>query len=249
MRCQQCSTEIPDDSKFCPACGKPPQAPAGAFCPACGAPAPGGQRFCGKCGAQIALTAPPPPPGQPQFSAPPPPPPQFPPPAYPSGPPSYYPPQQNAFTPDFPVAGVMIRVGAALLDSILLLILGYIMAGVFGQTTTDGFKLHGAAGFLWWGVAFVYYIAFEGVLGATPAKMLLGLKVVKTDGGPCDIKAAVIRTVCRIVDHFFLLGVVIMLFSKRNQRLGDHLAGTLVVKTRAIKLQQMKSGQFSNFDD
>jgi uncharacterized RDD family membrane protein YckC len=86
----------------------------------------------------------------------------------------------------------------------------------------------------------LYYIFFEGKFGATPGKMLIGLKVVYSDGSPCDYKAATIRTLLRVVDALpilYLLGLISILVSPRKQRLGDRLADTLVVKGIWLKLR------------
>ncbi|MFZ3171834.1 MAG: zinc ribbon domain-containing protein [Carboxydocellales bacterium] len=58
MKCGYCSAEIPDDSKFCPACGKDPQSvivpqlEEVQFCSNCGQKLAVGQRFCTSCGSQ-----------------------------------------------------------------------------------------------------------------------------------------------------------------------------------------------------
>jgi len=81
--------------------------------------------------------------------------------------------------------------------------------------------------------SFIYYTFFEGIFGATPGKMLVGLKVVRGDGERIGYKEAVIRTVMRLIDMlpaFYIVGVISVLMSSRNQRLGDRVAGTLVVK-------------------
>ncbi len=241
MKCSSCAAVIPDDSKFCPACGQRPQAPGEAACPACGAPAASGQRFCAKCGGQLAQASTPV--GSPVPS----------PPVQAAGP-SVPPPVPPAVRPDagtaaLQPAGVLLRFLDGLIDAVALYLVAYIFALLVGQTTKDGFNLHGLPGLIWWLFVAAYYIWFEGKIGATPGKLALGLRVVKTDGTPCDMKAAAIRTVCRIVDHFFLIGLIIIAASKRNQRLGDRVADTLVIKTRAIKFSRMKSGQFGNFDD
>ena len=73
----------------------------------------------------------------------------------------------------------------------------------------------------------------EGYLGQTLGKMLLGIKVVRENtGGVPGLKAAAIRTVLRIVDGFFsyLVAFVAVLASRKNQRLGDMAAHTLVVR-------------------
>ena len=231
MKCYHCSADIPDDSRFCPTCGQQPQAPVGSFCPACGAGVNTGQRFCAKCGAAMV--------GDYQASSVP----------VPPSAAGYGKAAQGAIAEPLPPAGVGLRCIDGMLDIIVLFVIGYVIAFLTGQTTQSGFDLQGMPAFLWWLTGLVYYVAFEVKMGATPGKMLLGLKVVSTDCTPCDLKAAVIRNVCRIVDNFLAIGVFLMLFSKRNQRLGDRLAGTLVVKAGAIKFKRMDNSRFGQFDD
>jgi uncharacterized RDD family membrane protein YckC len=116
------------------------------------------------------------------------------------------------------------------IDLVILFVVGYVLAMLTGQTTHGGYHLHGLPAFLWWLAGFAYFAWFEGRTGATPGKMVVGLRVVKADGADCDMRAAVIRTVLRPVDYFFILGVFVMALSKRNQRLGDMLADTVVVR-------------------
>jgi uncharacterized RDD family membrane protein YckC len=73
----------------------------------------------------------------------------------------------------------------------------------------------------------------EGYLGQTVGKMLLGIKVVREGTGEVPgLQGAAIRTVLRIVDGFFfyLVAFISVLASGKNQRLGDMLAHTLVVR-------------------
>ena len=55
MYCENCGASIPDDSKFCPVCGKK-LAPVsfGRICPSCGVELREDSRFCENCGAWIA---------------------------------------------------------------------------------------------------------------------------------------------------------------------------------------------------
>ncbi|MEV4598818.1 RDD family protein [Amycolatopsis sp. NPDC049253] len=71
--------------------------------------------------------------------------------------------------------------------------------------------------------------------GQTPAMRWLRIRVVLPDGGQPPLRAYVIRAVLMVVDGFCwgLAGVVIMLVSPRRQRLGDLVAGTLVVRVPA----------------
>jgi uncharacterized RDD family membrane protein YckC len=74
---------------------------------------------------------------------------------------------------------------------------------------------------------------FEVVFdGATPGKKALGIRVLREDGAPVDVAAALTRNLLRAADFLPLLyfgGLVAMLASSRFQRLGDRVAGTIVV--------------------
>lgn len=76
----------------------------------------------------------------------------------------------------------------------------------------------------------LYHVGFEGTYGYTPGKRLVGLVVVRDDGAPCDLQAAAIRNVLRVVDGalFYLVGLAVVLVTDRDRRIGDLVAGTTV---------------------
>jgi len=75
-----------------------------------------------------------------------------------------------------------------------------------------------------------YFFLFEVTWSRTPGKYLQGLAVVGVDGGRCGWRAALVRTLVRVAEADPLLfGGLAVLASKRNQRLGDLAAGTLVI--------------------
>lgn len=84
---------------------------------------------------------------------------------------------------------------------------------------------------MWLGVAFLYYFLCEALGGATLGKFLLNLKVVRADGSACGWKESLIRNAVRVFDGIFFwwLGVASIVLSKKRQRLGDRLAGTIVM--------------------
>jgi uncharacterized RDD family membrane protein YckC len=81
---------------------------------------------------------------------------------------------------------------------------------------------------------FCYFIIFELVWsGQTPGKRALGIRVVRDEGFPVDLGAAVIRNLVRIVEFalgFYVLAVTLL--SPENKRPGDFAAGTIVVRDR-----------------
>jgi hypothetical protein len=84
-------------------------------------------------------------------------------------------------------------------------------------------------------VNFFYPILFEIFNdGRTPGKQLLRIRVVQEDGTPVGWNASVIRNLLRIVDVIpafppYLLGAIGIATSRRFQRMGDLVAGTVVV--------------------
>jgi len=80
---------------------------------------------------------------------------------------------------------------------------------------------------------FFYFLVFEWLYGATPGKVLLNMRVVKADGRPCGLKAAAVRGLLRYVDGLLLgLGLWLLMRRPPHRRLGDRVAGTVVVDDR-----------------
>jgi uncharacterized RDD family membrane protein YckC len=128
--------------------------------------------------------------------------------------------------------GVGLRFLAVVIDSIILGILGYLIAAVTGGTTSAGFELQGAPAFIFFLLGFLYYWLLETYLGGTLGKLALGMRVVMEDGSPVTLSASLIRNLLRIIDGLFvyLLGAIFIWTSPAKQRLGDRLAKTFVVK-------------------
>lgn len=129
------------------------------------------------------------------------------------------------------------RVLATIVDGIVLSVAFWAMSMLFGSTSAEGGQvgasLSGLAALAFFILSVAYFIVLEGYLGQTVGKMLLGIKVVREDtGGVPGIKAAIIRTVMRLIDGLFayLVAFIAVLASQKNQRLGDMLANTLVVR-------------------
>lgn len=87
-------------------------------------------------------------------------------------------------------------------------------------------------------IFFGYPIAFETAWrggGRTPGKALMGLRVVTVEGAPVRFRHAAIRAALGLVDFWLTFGfaaVVSCLSSRRSQRLGDFVAGTVVRRER-----------------
>ena len=91
---------------------------------------------------------------------------------------------------------------------------------------------------LFWG----YFLLFEALNnGRTPGKRLMGIRVVMDTGHPLTFTAAAVRNLVRIVDmqplFTYQVGLGFVLFHRQNKRLGDIVAGTVVVRDRPENLQ------------
>ena len=79
-----------------------------------------------------------------------------------------------------------------------------------------------------------YFIFWEMVTnGRSPGKALIGLRVVCRNGLPINLRSSAVRNFMRIVDILpasYVVGLISIIVSPSCERLGDHAAGTLVVR-------------------
>ena len=145
---------------------------------------------------------------------------------------------------EFAVAGVGSRFLALALDTMIQGGIGavvFLVAGVLGV-------LSGVVQQPLWIVAglialaflltFGYFVAFEIAWnGQTPGKRVVGIRVVKDSGRPLAPAESVARNFMRIVDQlpgFYAVGMTVALLNSRNKRLGDFVAGSLVVRETSL---------------
>jgi uncharacterized RDD family membrane protein YckC len=146
---------------------------------------------------------------------------------------------------EFPLAGIGSRFLAFALDTVLQILL-YI-AGTFALVGAAKY----ASGMLrWldripntWGPALVllfifcvywgYFALFEIFWnGQTPGKRMVRIRVIHNTGRPINVFEVVGRNLMRAVDGLpgmYMVGLITMMISQRNQRLGDYLVGSIVV--------------------
>lgn len=85
----------------------------------------------------------------------------------------------------------------------------------------------------------VYFTLFEWLYGRTPGKLILGMRVISSDGGSCSFKQAFQRALYRLIDGL-IFGAVAYSNMKppENQRLGDKRIGTRVVSAREAAIRE-----------
>ena len=141
---------------------------------------------------------------------------------------------------DLRPAALPSRVVAGLVDGLLQVAL---LLAVGGLVEAVGADVSDAAGSAIGLVVFVlltigYPVAFESLLrGRTPGKAAVGLRVVRDDGGPIGFRHAFVRGLAgafleRPGITFFVGGLITMLLNDRSKRIGDLLAGTVVLQER-----------------
>ena len=147
----------------------------------------------------------------------------------------------------YDVAGIGSRFLAALVDTILMLLLQVIIFGTIflalgnsdSLTSSAPAWVVGALSFIafifFWG----YYIFFEILWnGQSPGKRMVGLRVIRVDGTPVTAAEVVIRNLVRLIDFLpsaYGVGVIAMFVNDKSRRLGDLAAGTVVVHDRSVQ--------------
>lgn len=136
------------------------------------------------------------------------------------------------------LAGMGSRALAHLLDiifvGIALMLTLFVTFGV--AALLDTAIATGVTMFLWFIIPILYFILFEGLSnGQTPGKKILGIRVRMADGTPLGLEGAIFRNLLRPADLLpgpYLVGLASIFLSARAQRLGDLVAGTIVVTER-----------------
>jgi uncharacterized RDD family membrane protein YckC len=135
------------------------------------------------------------------------------------------------------LAGLGSRFLARLLDTLIqvaCIIALAIVAGVASSAIggfAPAFTVVGIFLVLW-----VYDVAFETLAsGRTPGKRAAGIRVVGMRGEPVSFRASAVRNIVRLFElvfFFYLPAVIAILSTRRDQRLGDLAAGTVVARER-----------------
>jgi uncharacterized membrane protein SpoIIM required for sporulation len=157
----------------------------------------------------------------------------------------------------YSVAGVGSRVLAGITDLMICVALmvalslamgALITFGVVGRSPRTASTSWATAVFVLaqFGILWGYYVLFEGLRdGQTPGKRIHRIRVVREGGYSVTFGASATRNLVRIVDmqplFFYLVGILSLLVTKRGRRLGDLVAGTLVVREDVLPVADAPS--------
>src|SRR6266581_7709207 len=153
---------------------------------------------------------------------------------------------------DFAIAGIGSRFLALALDTLIQMLVGFIV-GIGGSMVIAALAAAAPKSAVW-GLAimvlfffllyFGYFALFEIIWnGQTPGKRKAGIRVIKDSGRPLTPAESIGRNLMRIVDWlpaFYAVGIVCAMLTRGNKRLGDLVAGSLVV--RESSFSDLKSG-------
>ena len=91
-----------------------------------------------------------------------------------------------------------------------------------------------------------YFVIFETLWqGQTPGKRFAKIRVIRDDGRPISIQQATLRSLLRPFDDFLFLGAFLIAFTRREKRLGDLAAGTIVIQAKDLAQQLIHDADFS----
>ena len=142
------------------------------------------------------------------------------------------------------------RLLALVADTVVISLLDSVVNATFGVTRVTGgvvpsiasgsfasFTTQTTVDWIWLALFWVaYYAVLEALFGATPGKLIAGLRVTDLEGRRIGWQPAMLRNLARLIDalpFLYLLGGILTLGSRQHQRLGDRFAGTLVVPASA----------------
>jgi uncharacterized RDD family membrane protein YckC len=130
-------------------------------------------------------------------------------------------------------ADIFQRAVATIIDQILIsIVIGILfVAGVVSTGASIGaiFTVVGISYVLW----IIYYTYFEGTSGQTIGKRVMNIRTISADGGQLSMAQAFVRNILRIVDYLptlYILGIILFFVTSEHQRIGDMVAGTVVVR-------------------
>ena len=148
---------------------------------------------------------------------------------------------------DLPMAGIGSRFLAMAVDTLIQIGIGLVALIVVGILGAAGALSRIQEYSVWLVATFVivvfllmygYFAIFEILWnGQTPGKRIAGIRVVKDSGRPLTAAESIGRNLFRIVDYlpgFYAVGVLVALLNAKNKRIGDFIAGSIVIREASL---------------
>ena len=148
---------------------------------------------------------------------------------------------------ELPLAGIGSRFLALVIDTLIQFIIYFVGIIVIALATLGSFAINWVPASIapaffvilvfcvYWGYFALFEIFWKG---QTPGKRYAGIRVMKESGRPINAFEAITRNLMRAVDSlpgFYGVGLLTMFLNKQSRRLGDFVAGTIVVHEKLTK--------------
>lgn len=124
---------------------------------------------------------------------------------------------------------IFLFIGGAFFSALFKSSIFYIIIIIFYFIIVLFFLLYPFIFELWW-------------KGQTPGKRILHTRAVNDDGSFLTLSAVILRNIFRLIDmlpFFYLIGFIVCVLNKRKKRIGDFVAGTIVIKENIINLPKL----------
>ena len=164
-------------------------------------------------------------------------------------------------TPEFKYANFILRLGAFVIDILILSFLISILKGILVNILSLDLSLDNflsddqeliftpflSVSFLVFIVGqlivfWLYFALTESIVGASPGKLLFKLRVTDLNGSTINFKRATGHTFARLLSFLpFLTGYLMAAFTDKTQALHDLLAGCIVIPAREVVTAQIPS--------
>jgi len=155
----------------------------------------------------------------------------------------------------FQLAGLGSRAAAFIIDQILLMVLNILIFVVLyfvmdGLSSMTFFLMESSLPIaitiiILFIVNWGYFFAFEFFYGGrTIGKKLVGIRVIQENGHSITLLSSFIRNLIRLIDSLptaYFIGIIMIFFHSKHKRLGDLVAGTIVVHERKVKRKKKLS--------
>ncbi|MDJ0661084.1 MAG: RDD family protein [Crocosphaera sp.] len=140
-----------------------------------------------------------------------------------------------AFVIDWIILGLIITV--LLIFTALSFLNTFLLSSIFGIPEGQTFLWILAIQFFIIFIVYVGYFVFFETLwqGETPGKRFVKIRVIQDNGRPITLQQATLRALLRPIDDLFFLGVFFIIFGKQEKRIGDWVAGTIIIQEKQGK--------------
>jgi uncharacterized RDD family membrane protein YckC len=152
----------------------------------------------------------------------------------------------------YKTAGPGSRAGAHAIDMLILCLFYLLVLVIIAESVfrTSGWMFDGISNYLMAGmiiavlvIQFSYFVVCECMMGRTVGGKIVGLRVIRDNGQPVTVLSSVIRNLMRVIDMlptFYVVGIIASFLHPRGKRLGDMLAGTVVIYDRESRTNEAR---------